>query len=65
MDEIRNLNFKMFPNFKNHYNTIKAFWDLEYTEEFRLGDPTEGTVKELELELKNRVYRLKAEKQNL
>ena len=65
MDEIRNLNFKMFPNFKNHYNTIKAFWDLEYTEEFRLGDPTEGTVKELELELKNRSLPTKGRKAEL
>ena len=52
MGEIRSLNFEMFPNFENHYNAIKAFWDLEYTEVFKLGDPTEGTKGELQHELK-------------
>ena len=52
MEELRDNDFSFFPKFKRYYEAIEAFWELEYTETFRIIENKRKLVRELKKELK-------------
>jgi hypothetical protein len=51
MQELRDEDLSFFPRFRKYYDAIKAFWELEYTETFRINENKRKLVSELKTEL--------------
>ena len=65
MEETRNSQFQSFPRFGNLVKSLRAFWDLEFPDRFRIHDLSLAKVSEIKSELKKRNLATKGKKDEL